>query len=130
NLSSPNTPGLTSLQEADFLGPLLQQVKESRDRAAKKSPGPARPLFLKLSPDLDSGARKLAVETALESGFEGVIASNTSRRRDFPGLGKVSPALLNEEGGLSGAPLREEALVQIREVREVMGPKTILISVG
>jgi dihydroorotate dehydrogenase len=130
NLSSPNTPGLTSLQEASYLGPLLAKVKAARDKAARVKPGLERPLFLKLSPDLLPEARKTAVETALAQGFNGIIASNTSRRRDFPALHTAKASVVAEEGGLSGAPLREDAITHIREIRGWMGPKPTLISVG
>jgi dihydroorotate dehydrogenase len=130
NLSSPNTPGLTSLQEGDSLRPLLAAVREARDRKAAKDAGLKRPLFLKLSPDLSREARRIAVEAAMEQGFEGLIASNTSRRRDFPELHTSSAQLVAESGGLSGRPLREDALRHIQEVRSLVGNKAILISVG
>jgi dihydroorotate dehydrogenase len=129
NLSSPNTPGLTGLQEGSTLGPLLKSVREARDRMARKVAGHQRPLLLKLSPDLDSAARKLAVELAVGEGF-GLIASNTSRRRDFPRLDQADAAVVAQEGGLSGAPLRELALQHLAEVRAIAGPKPLLISVG
>lgn len=129
NLSSPNTPGLTNLQEGAYLQPLLAKVREARDNWAKKMGGMPRPLFLKLSPDLTTEARRVAVTTAVGEGF-GIIASNTSRRRDFPDL-KNSPAyIVGEEGGVSGAPLRVEALAQIQEIRAIIGPKPTLMSVG
>lgn len=130
NLSSPNTPGLTSLQEAGYLGPLLGQVREARDQMERAQPGPRRPLFLKLSPDLTAEGRREAVETALGAGFEGLIASNTSRRRDFLALSNAPAVVVAEAGGLSGAPLREEALGQIQAIRALAGPKVTLISVG
>ena len=130
NLSSPNTPGLTKLQEGEHLGPLLRQVREARDKMAKALPGLQRALFLKLSPDLTNGALKEAVETAMAEGFSGIIASNTSRRRDFIELKGLSLDLLEEEGGLSGAPLRTGALEQVQEIRALLGPKPLLISVG
>jgi dihydroorotate dehydrogenase len=129
NLSSPNTPGLTGLQEGSALGPLLHRVREARDRSAQKVAGHLRPLLLKLSPDLDTAARKLAVEMAVEEGF-GIIASNTSRRRDFSSLTHANARVVGEEGGLSGAPLRDMALEQIREIRSWVGPEPLLISVG
>jgi dihydroorotate dehydrogenase len=130
NLSSPNTPGLTSLQEASYLAPLLAQVREERDRLARSLPGAGRPLFLKLSPDLLPDARKTAVEVALGEGFTGIIASNTSRRRDFPELLNAPSQVVGEEGGLSGLPLRADALKQLAEVRAWAGPKATVISVG
>jgi dihydroorotate dehydrogenase len=129
NLSSPNTPGLTNLQEAAYLQPLLRQVREARDKCSRSLPGQLRPLFLKLSPDLTEGARKTAVETAVGEGF-GLIASNTSRRRDFPVLKGIDSHNLTEEGGLSGAPLREDALKHLQEIRALVGPKPTVISVG
>lgn len=129
NLSSPNTPGLTGLQEGAHLLPLLRKVREARDRAAKKVTGHLRPLLLKLSPDLDTDSRKIAVEAAVAEGY-GLIASNTSRRRDFPSLAKANAQVVGQEGGLSGAPLREGALAQIKEIRGIIGPNPLLISVG
>lgn len=130
NLSSPNTPGLTKLQEGELLKPLLVSVREARDRMGRKGAGAIRPLFLKLSPDLTKEARATAVGTAIEAGFTGIIASNTSRRRDFPGLKDISLGLLSQEGGLSGAPLRTEALEIIKEIRALIDRKHTLISVG
>jgi dihydroorotate dehydrogenase len=129
NLSSPNTPGLTGLQEGETLGPLLRQVREARDRLAARLAGHARTLFLKLSPDLTPEARRQAVGLACEEGY-GIIASNTSRRRDFPSLADAKAAVVAEAGGLSGAPLLELAIAHIREIRSAAGPKTPLISVG
>lgn len=129
NLSSPNTPGLTGLQEGALLAPLLRQVRDARDRQARRVPGHTRALFLKLSPDLTPEARRLAVDLAVAEGY-GIIASNTSRRRDFPILAAARASVVAEEGGLSGAPLRELALAQLREVRTAAGPKATIISVG
>ncbi|MGZ3706851.1 MAG: quinone-dependent dihydroorotate dehydrogenase, partial [Bdellovibrionota bacterium] len=129
NLSSPNTPGLTSLQEGDLLTPLLKQVREARDRNARRVAGHLRALFLKLSPDLTPEARRKAVEAAVAEGY-GIIASNTSRRRDFPELAAANARIVAEEGGLSGAPLREMAVTQLKEIRGWAGPKATIISVG
>lgn len=129
NLSSPNTPGLTGLQEGSSLGPLLRSVREARDRMARKVAGHLRPLLLKLSPDLDQAARRLAVELAVGEGY-GLIASNTSRRRDFPSLDRADALVVGQDGGLSGAPLRDLALQHLAEVRAIAGPKTLLVSVG
>jgi dihydroorotate dehydrogenase len=128
-LSSPNTPGLTGLQEGAWLAPLLSKVREARDRQARRVAGHQRALFLKLSPDLSTEARKTAVELAVAEGF-GLIASNTSRRRDLPLVESANAALVAEEGGLSGAPLRALAVEQLKEIRAWAGAKTPLISVG
>ncbi len=130
NLSSPNTPGLTSLQEGSQLQPLLKVVRERRDYLSRNRPGLVRPLFLKVSPDLTDAALKEAIEIALDQGFQGIIASNTSRRRDFALLAKANAHVVAEEGGLSGAPLREGAVESVAKVRSWMGNKGTLISVG
>jgi dihydroorotate dehydrogenase len=129
NLSSPNTPGLTGLQEGSHLGPLLRQVREARDRQARRAAGHPRALFLKLSPDLTAEARRTAVELAAAEGF-GIIASNTSRRRDLPLVEKANAVIAAEAGGLSGAPLSTLSLEHLREIRSVAGPKMTVISVG
>ena len=129
NLSSPNTPGLTGLQEGHLLAPLLQRVREARDNQARRSAGHLRPLFLKLSPDLTEDARKLAVGLAVEEGY-GIIASNTSRRRDFSLLSSADAKTVAEEGGVSGAPLHDLALEHLKQIRTYAGPKTTVISVG
>lgn len=128
NLSSPNTPGLISLQEGDGLADLLVKVRATRDDMAKRAASKVKPLLLKISPDLLPEARTKAVHVAMEAGFQGIIASNTSRRRNFKGLEGLEH--LEEEGGLSGAPLRSEALGIVKEIRTLLGPKPILISVG
>jgi dihydroorotate dehydrogenase len=130
NLSSPNTPGLTTLQEGKNLSPLLAKVREKRDSMARSKPGISRPLFLKISPDLEIGDLETAVKTAMDQGFEGIIATNTSKRRDFALLSKANAGDVAEEGGLSGAPLRELALDHIVKVRTWMKKDKILISVG
>lgn len=130
NLSSPNTPHLTELQEEAYLKPLLEQVRVARDMEAKKQGGRLRPLLLKISPDLRADAMKKAAEIAIDSGFTGIIASNTSRRREFPGIDPQDRAVLTQEGGLSGAPLGEEARNTVYFLRKTLGPKPLLISAG
>ena len=70
------------------------------------------------------------MEAAIGAGFTGIIASNTSRRRDFPELLQAPSHVVGEEGGLSGLPLRADALKQLTEVRAWAGPKATVISVG
>jgi len=90
NVSSPNTPGLRDLQQADALRSLLCAV------VPEAAP---LPVFVKFSPDLDDTALDEAVEAAVESGCLGIIATNTTRTR--PG----TTGRTEETGGMSGAPL-------------------------
>jgi dihydroorotate dehydrogenase len=88
NLSSPNTPGLRSLQEPQALERILQ---------ATKAQAKGKPVLLKLAPDLTDEAVDAAVEVAARCELAGLIATNTTLARPFPHT---------EPGGLSGRPLR------------------------
>ncbi len=100
NISSPNTPGLRGLQNPAELAELLQRVTEARQRT-----GVARPIFLKIAPDLDAGAIGTIVEACVAAGLDGMIVSNTTIARPP----ELKSARAGETGGLSGAPLLQPA---------------------
>ncbi len=102
NVSSPNTPGLRNLQATEALRPLLTAVREAADRAVT-----ARrvPLLVKIAPDLADEDVDAVADLAVELGLDGIIATNTTIAREGLGL-TSSPALVQETGGLSGAPSR------------------------
>ena len=130
NVSSPNTPGLRKLLDKDFLKPLVGALAaKGRELGRGRGPG-ALELFLKISPDMSAIERRLAVDLAMEAGFAGIVATNTSVRRDLPGVDVRDRRLLAEEGGLSGAPLRELSAQQVAEIRGWLGKGLKLISVG
>lgn len=98
NVSSPNTPGLRSLQETEALRRLLGTIAEENARLEK-----ARPLLLKIAPDLSDEALEEIVGLCEEFGVAGIIATNTT-------LDHSAIAMRGDEtGGLSGAPLRTRA---------------------
>ncbi len=101
NISSPNTPGLRSLQEDETLRRLLAGVAEEIARQR-----PLRPWFVKVAPDLTDEALEVLARNLTESGAAGVVATNTTVSR--AGL-STPPRRLEAigEGGLSGAPLLE-----------------------
>ncbi len=104
NVSSPNTPGLRSLQEKEALANLLGAVREE-NRATKK------PVLLKIAPDL-SMTELAEVITACEANdVVGIIATNTTI--DHAGI----PKNLDQIGGLSGKPLQEKSTAMIRAIR-------------
>ncbi len=105
NVSSPNTPGLRNLQERARLDPLLDLVNGLRDEL-----GPM-PVLLKVSPDLEEHDLDELVVAAETAALDGLVATNTSVRRD---LLRADPG---EEGGLSGAPLRPLAVRVLRHLR-------------
>ncbi len=105
NISSPNTPGLRSLQDAETLDHLLRALVG--EAAALAGGQTAVPLFVKLAPDLTDDALEDALRVCTEAGAEGLIATNTTLGRD--GLAAADHARAQESGGLSGAPLTARA---------------------
>lgn len=101
NVSSPNTPGLRGLQDSETLNAIIRGVQ-----AAAKGV----PLLVKLSPDLDDAGLDAAVNTAIDCGCTGIIATNTTLQRP----GKTDE--LDQTGGLSGAPLWPIAQARITRV--------------
>src|SRR5438876_8104333 len=103
NVSSPNTPGLRDLQEPAALSQLL--------RAIATEPAPvAKPLVVKISPDLSPIELEAVLAACEENGVAGIIATNTTL--DHSSI----PSELDEEGGLSGAPLREKSTALVRSI--------------
>ncbi len=100
NLSSPNTPGLRTLQEPALLERLLKAVRVAA--------GPSMPLWLKIAPDLSDEAIDAAVDVAIECGLDALVATNTTLCRPF-----FHP-LAAEAGGLSGAPVRQRSTEVVR----------------
>ena len=100
NVSSPNTPGLRSLQQRGELKELITKVLAARDRLPKRTP-----LLLKIAPDLDDAEKQGIADVILddECRIDGLIVCNTTVARP---QGLKSP-LGAESGGLSGRPLRD-----------------------
>jgi dihydroorotate dehydrogenase len=120
NVSSPNTPGLRGLQEIDQLRPLLTAVLEAVG---------AKPLLVKIAPDLtDDEVRKVS-NLAVDLGLAGIIATNTTLSRE--GL-KESAERVEAigAGGLSGRPLKARAQDILGIIRSVVPADFCVISVG
>ncbi|HEX4042504.1 MAG TPA: quinone-dependent dihydroorotate dehydrogenase [Xanthobacteraceae bacterium] len=100
NISSPNTPGLRNLQQANVLDDLLARVIDARDRVARNA-GPT-PVLLKIAPDLTLPDLDDVVGIARARRVDGMIVGNTTVSRP-KSLREVDKA--KEAGGLSGRPL-------------------------
>jgi dihydroorotate dehydrogenase len=100
NVSSPNTPGLRNLQQAEMLDDLLARVIDARERV-RKNAGEA-PVLLKIAPDLSLGELDDVVQIARSRRVDGMIVSNTTLARPTT-LREHTRA--RESGGLSGRPL-------------------------
>ncbi len=103
NVSSPNTPGLRELQEPKRLSELLQAIGNERGTAAK-------PILVKISPDLSLIELEAILAACEENAVAGIIATNTTLDHS-----SIPPAL-DEDGGLSGAPLRGKSTALLREI--------------
>jgi dihydroorotate dehydrogenase len=103
NISSPNTPGLRELQEPEKLSELLYAVGKEAGTAPK-------PLIVKISPDLSGAELKAILAVCEENGVSGIIATNTTLDHS-----SIAPQL-DQEGGLSGAPLRDKSTALVREI--------------
>ncbi|SHJ03951.1 dihydroorotate oxidase A [Actinomyces denticolens] len=114
NVSSPNTPGLRSLQSAESLRPILVAVREAGDAAARRHV----PLLVKIAPDLADEDIDAVADLVRELALDGVVATNTTIAHD---LG---------EGGLSGSPLLPRALEVVRRLRARLGEGPTIIGVG
>jgi dihydroorotate dehydrogenase len=109
NISSPNTPGLRNLQQADALAALLEAVLKARAKASVRVP-----VFLKLAPDLDEKAMDDIARVIAATDLDGLIVSNTTISRDAV-LGMDHAT---ETGGLSGKPLFALATRRLAQIRQ------------
>jgi len=127
NVSSPNTPGLRGLQSRALLTELLKGVMGARDELASNSSTSHRPkLVVKIAPDLDE-AQLVDVASAIRSsGVDGVIISNTTTRRPS----HLVNANKGEQGGLSGAPLKQYTLAALKTLRSHLPATIPLIGCG
>lgn len=104
NVSSPNTPGLRSLQEQDALQRLLAAVARENETVRK-------PLLVKIAPDLSLDDLQQVIATAEASGIAGIIATNTTLDHS------AIPSSLDQTGGLSGRPLFAKSTEFVRAIR-------------
>lgn len=125
NISSPNTPGLRDLQTGEALRQLLARVLDKRDAMAADS-GRARPVFLKIAPDLDQQQMKEIAGEISNSTLDGLIVSNTTISRDHV----ASDPHKSEAGGLSGRPLFERSTIILARMRQLLGKDFPIVGIG
>ncbi len=118
NISSPNTPGLRSLQSRGELETLVGRVL-----AARKG---KTPILLKIAPDLNGEELADIAAVALAGPLDGLIVSNTTIAR----AGLVAGPLAHETGGLSGHPLMTMSTVVLREIYRLTQGRLPIIGAG
>lgn len=104
NVSSPNTPGLRTLQDGRALDDLLRGIKSRNETKV--------PILVKLAPDLEPGALEEIVALAEKHAVSGLIATNTTIDQG------CLPAQSRRPGGLSGAPLRARSTEVVRFITQ------------
>jgi dihydroorotate dehydrogenase len=107
NVSSPNTPGLRSLQDGGALAGLVTALVTQTRTLAANTDVPL-PVLVKVAPDLSYAQLDEVIEVCAAAGVAGLIATNTTLARD--GLAPADQPLAPQAGGLSGAPLSQRAL--------------------
>ncbi len=123
NVSSPNTPGLRSLQGTKPIKKLIRTLKDLSN---------CPPLLVKIAPDLSNEEIDEIASVAIENGIDGIIAINTSLNRfNLKNLKiKTGNTLEQENGGLSGLPLEKRGMEVIRRLRNITNNSLPLIGVG
>jgi dihydroorotate dehydrogenase len=124
NVSSPNTASLRDLHRPERLEPLLTALLSERGSLSRESHRHV-PIVLKISPDLDFDSLKEIAGIALRIPLDGIIATNTTVRRDNSMMGDAGSG-----GGLSGAPLFPLSLEAVATLRRLLGPTYPIIGVG
>jgi dihydroorotate dehydrogenase len=125
NISSPNTKNLRQLQQGDELKNLISILKEEQQKLQQEYRNYV-PLALKIAPDLNAEEIGHIAELLLDFEIDGVIATNTTIARD-----KIAGHQFAEEaGGLSGAPVKEQASFVVRELAQVLSGKIPIIASG
>ena len=125
NISSPNTPGLRSLQTEAALDALLAGISATR-KALQELHQTYRPIALKVAPDLDDSAIPAIAELLHKHRIDCLIATNTTLDRSQV----LGHPLANEAGGLSGAALTDKSRHVLSEFYRVLQDEIPIISVG
>lgn len=125
NVSSPNTPGLRSLQFGESLKQLLDALAERREQLAAQY-GKRVPVAIKIAPDMSDEETVQVAQALLGAGMDAVIATNTTLGRE----GVEGLAHGDEAGGLSGAPVREKSTHIVKVLAGELAGRMPIIAVG
>ena len=125
NVSSPNTPGLRSLQAGEQLEPILSGLQTANNQQ--------KPILIKIAPDLEWEDIKDILNLATSYNLSGVIATNTTISRDRLNteiLKETGKSIKDEAGGISGLPVKERSTEVIRFIYQETGGKLPIVGVG
>jgi dihydroorotate dehydrogenase len=125
NVSSPNTPGLRSLQDATQLSQIVDALQQENQGL--------KPILVKIAPDLEEDAIADVLNLAKNYQLSGIIATNTTIRRDMLKTQRIEAtgkSVTEEAGGISGAPLRQRSTEVIRFIHQQTQGQLPIIGVG
>lgn len=125
NISSPNTPGLKSLQHGGFLNNILETLVSLQDHLRGKFTRRV-PIVVKLSPDLTQDELTDTVKVIMQWSVDGIIATNTTIERPDA----LKSRFQTETGGLSGAPLTVRATEVLKHILDITNGDIPVISAG
>ena len=125
NISSPNTPGLRTLQYGDELRDLLIALKQAQLELTKKH-NKYVPIAIKIAPDLEEHEITAMAEVFLEQKIDCLIATNTTLSREAV----TGQTHAEEAGGLSGKPVTQKSTDVIRQFHQILGDTVPIIGVG
>ncbi len=124
NISSPNTPGLRTLQQREHLLPLLKEMTTLREQLQQKHQRFV-PLWVKIDPDGEENHYQTLADTILEAKCDAIVVSNTTVARQG-----LKSAQQEEAGGLSGAPLFERSTQVLAQIYRHTSGAIPLVGVG
>jgi dihydroorotate dehydrogenase len=125
NVSSPNTPGLRSLQDASQLSQIVEALQQENQGL--------KPILVKIAPDLEEEAIRDVLNLAKNYQLSGIIATNTTIRRDMLKTQRIEAtgkSVTEEAGGISGAPLCQRSTEVIRFIHQQTQGQLPIIGVG
>ncbi len=125
NVSSPNTPGLRELQEKESLGKILRHLQMINNGKAY-----AKPILLKIAPDLTQSQVDDVIELAHEIQLDGLVVSNTTISRDNLDNSDETQQTAKETGGLSGLPVKEKNTALLQYIQSKTGGSIPVIGSG
>ena len=125
NISSPNTKNLRQLQQGDELKVLIATLKNEQ-LILQEEQGFYVPLAVKIAPDLSDEEISHIAKLLLEFEIDGVIATNTTISRDLI----AGHPFANETGGLSGAPVKNQATHVVRVLASELNSQVAIIAAG
>ena len=121
NISSPNTPNLRSLHNAENFKAVIDAILSERNRHQKKPK-----VFIKISPDEESKTYTNLIEIINNSAIDGVIISNTSNNQNL----KKSLNVAHLPGGISGKSLKNSSNKILKEIKAMINKEKIIVAVG